>query len=88
MSVQRGTRNAERRGVLGLRGAFVGVLALSVLWIAAGMASAATEKFRRDVQALTAGSHRLTGTPEGQAAARYVEGRLKEIPRDKVIVTL
>ncbi len=48
--------------------------------------AAVDEQFRRDCVELTRGDHRLTGTPEGLAASRYIEERLREIGVDEVVV--
>ncbi len=46
---------------------------------------AARAEFTKDLAALTAAPHRLAGTAEGTAAARYVAGRLREIGLDEVV---
>lgn len=64
------------------------VAALAVL-LALGVAPAKAD-FDRDLQALTAAQHRLSGSPEGRAAADYIEGRLRSaglevFPLDMVV---
>lgn len=56
------------------------------LGTAATESAVADEQFRRDCVELTKGDHRLAGTPEGLAASRYVEKRLREIGVDEVVV--
>ena len=49
-------------------------------------ASAASERFVADCQALTRNAHRLAGTPEGREATDYIERRLREMGLDRVVV--
>jgi hypothetical protein len=49
-------------------------------------ATAGSDSFRRDCEALTRGPHRLTGTDEGRTASEYIENRLNEIKPDHVLV--
>jgi len=54
----------------------------------AGRAPAAppSSRFAADLAALTSAPHRLTGTPEGGAAAAHLERRLREIGAEWVVV--
>ena len=69
--------------------AFVcGVLLAAALGRADGMLppdGVATNAFQRDCEALCRAPHRLAGTPEGGAAAAYIEQRLRETGVDRVI---
>jgi hypothetical protein len=58
---------------------------LAVLLLAS-VACQGAGTFREDAEALTRGPHRLTGTPEYEAAAAYVEQRLRDIGADDVLV--
>ncbi len=57
-----------------------GTMFLMVLWgvgFSCSSADAApNDGFESDLKALTAAPHRLSGTPEGRAAAEYIKGRL------------
>ncbi len=75
----RGPSESRRRIGAGLAVA----LALAVA-VRAAPGDAAT--WTRDLAELTRGTHRLTGTPEGEAAAEYLASRLREIGADPVIV--
>ena len=59
----------------------VGALVGAALPVCADVSDA----FRADVEGLTAGAHRLTGTAEGQAAFEYVSRRVGEMAPDQVI---
>jgi len=59
---------------------------LLALLLAASASAAAEGQFAADCAALTRAPHRLSGTPEYQAAAGYVEKRLREIGADAVVV--
>ncbi len=52
----------------------------------AGITPAATPQFTADCAALTTNAHRLAGTPNGAAAAAYVQQRLEALGVDQVIV--
>ncbi len=49
-------------------------------------AGEASSEFAADLAALTAGPHRLTGTPEAEAAAAHIEKRLRALGADWVTV--
>ncbi len=52
---------------------------------AAAIDAAAARQFEDDLKALTAGAHRLSGTPENQAAAAYIEKRLFDMGIESVM---
>ena len=65
-----------------------GLALIGALLLAAASRAPAAEPdaFRADTLALTAGDHRLTGSPEDRRAADYIEQRLRRIGVDEVLV--
>ncbi|MHC4248803.1 MAG: M28 family peptidase, partial [Planctomycetota bacterium] len=62
-----------------------GLVALASGLSSSARAGAASARFEADCRALTAGPHRLAGTPEAKAAADHVLRRLEDIGVDSVI---
>ncbi|MCC7147095.1 MAG: hypothetical protein IT443_11675 [Phycisphaeraceae bacterium] len=56
-----------------------------LLTVAPAWADTAEQTFEQDLKALTAHAHRLAGTPEGQAAADYIQQRLRKIGVENVL---
>ncbi|MCC7204347.1 MAG: hypothetical protein IT441_04660 [Phycisphaeraceae bacterium] len=68
------------------RDMLLAVIAVLACLSAAGESMTAGEKaFLGDIEALTAGPHRLAGTAEGEAAVNYVEGRLRAMGIEQVL---
>ncbi len=66
--------------------ALLTVLALIGVGISVPMSASADEaQFKADLDALTAASHRLAGTPEGRAAGDHILERLNEIGVDQTL---
>jgi len=63
----------------------VRVFCLFLLGLCLSVQSLFSDSFTEDIKALTASSHRLSGTQEGRAAADYIKGRLKSIGVETVI---
>ena len=63
-----------------------GIAAALTAAAAGAPAAPPSPRFAGDVAALTAAPHRLTGTPEGRAAAEHIERRLREIGAEWVVV--
>jgi hypothetical protein len=57
----------------------------ALLLVASRAPAQSSDAFRADCLALTAGDHRLTGSPECRRAADYVQRRLRQVGVDEVL---